>query len=162
MRFLFIDEILEQSSSRVVAIKHVAANDAYLQDHFRTFPVVPGVIMLEALAQTARSLLCGQDPSLSRLVIGRVRAFRYGAFVKPGDSLRLEVDLLREPTDASAADAVWLCRGAAVAMRSAAEEYVAAAGRFALRRIALAPTHRADADPVISRSLHAAARVSSC
>lgn len=135
MRFVFVDSILERSADRIVALKHVAAGEEYLQDHFPTFPVMPGVLMLEALAQSARALASAQGQTPPRLVLSEARAVKYGVFVKPGDTLLLEVDLLRGPDDARSPDALWQCRGKATALKPDGSRDVAAAGRFALRAL---------------------------
>jgi len=88
MRFDLVDRVLERSDERIVTIKQVTAAEEYLQDHFPTYPVLPGVLMLEAMVQAAREL-AGDE----RLVLGEVRALKYGAFVRPGASIRVEVEL---------------------------------------------------------------------
>ena len=92
MRFRLIDEILEHEADRLVAIKNVTLAEEYLADHFPSFPVLPGVLMLEALVQAARALL---GPDHGRMVLGTVGPTKYGTFVKPGESLRVEVSLLK-------------------------------------------------------------------
>ena len=91
MRFLLIDDILEQEERRIVAIKNVSASEEYLADHFPSFPVLPGVFMLEALVQAARKLL---GPDGRRMVLGKVGPTRYGNFVRPGEALVVEVKLV--------------------------------------------------------------------
>ena len=93
MQFTLIDQILECGPERAVAVKNVSASEEYLADHFPSFPVLPGVFMLEAMIQAAREVL-GQQ-GCSRMMLGEVRALRYGTFVRPGESLRVEVDLLK-------------------------------------------------------------------
>lgn len=88
MRFRLVDAVLEQSEDRLVAVKNVTLAEEYLADHFPSFPVLPGVFMLEALVQAARRL-CPEAPP--RYVLGGVRALRYGTFVRPGEALRVEV-----------------------------------------------------------------------
>ena len=84
VRFQLIDDILEQADDRIVAIKQVTGAEEYLADHFPGFPILPGVFMLEAMVQAARHLLDrGEGP---RLVLGQVRALRYGAMVRPGEA----------------------------------------------------------------------------
>ena len=51
MKFNLLDDILEQSSDRIVALKRVDPADDYLADHFPTFPVLPGVLMVETMVQ---------------------------------------------------------------------------------------------------------------
>ena len=82
MKFKLIDQVLVQEPRRVVAIKNVTESEEYLSDHFPTFPVLPGVFMVEAMVQAARVLL---DPTHPRQVLGSVRALRYGSFVRQGN-----------------------------------------------------------------------------
>jgi len=128
MKFTLIDAVIEQSDDRIVAVKRVSAAEEYLADHFPTFPVLPGVLMLEAMAQAARALLAQRDPAHTRLVIGEVRSFKYGSFVRPGESLRVEVSVHKENEegtfDLKAASQVLRCDGS---------EAQAASGRFTLR-----------------------------
>lgn len=87
MRFELIDRVLEQSPDRLVAVKNVTSAEEYLADHFPSFPVLPGVMMLETLVQAARLLLDQPQP----LVLAQVRNVRYGNMVRPGQSLEVEV-----------------------------------------------------------------------
>lgn len=128
MRFTLIDAVLEQTDDRIVAVKRVSAAEEYLADHFPTFPVLPGVLMLEAMAQAGRALLSRRNPANARLVIGEVRSFKYGSFVRPGDSLRVEVAVLKEG-EAGEFD----LKAASQALRCDGAETPAASGRFTLR-----------------------------
>ena len=101
MRFCLIDQILEVTPKRIVAVKNITAGEEYLQDHFPSFPVLPGVLMIETLIQAARNLLAQTDPAGKRFVLGGVRAIKYGNFVKPGDALRVEVEILSRADDGS-------------------------------------------------------------
>ena len=98
MRFCLIDDVLEQEEDRIVAVKNVSASEDYLADHFPSFPVLPGVLMLEALVQAARKLL-GQEGR--RMVLGKVGPTRYGNFVRPGEALYVEVKLAKREEDGS-------------------------------------------------------------
>lgn len=92
MRFELIDRVTEHTDDRLTAVKNVTAAEEYLGDHFPGFPVLPGVMMLEALVQAARKLVearCGGEP----LVISDVRNVKYGNMVRPGQALRVEVTL---------------------------------------------------------------------
>ena len=95
MRFCLIDRIIERDESRAVTVKSVSNAEEYLLDHFPTFPVLPGVLMIEAMVQAARSVLEARAPG-SRFVLGGARAVKYGAFVRPGDALTVEVALIKE------------------------------------------------------------------
>lgn len=97
MHFSLVDRVIEVSPSRIVTLKQVSLAEEYLQDHFPTFPVLPGVMMLECMVQASRRLLIeSKGESKSRHVLGMVRALKYGRFVKPGATLRIEVELVKE------------------------------------------------------------------
>lgn len=137
VHFDLVDRVLELSDDRIVTLKHVSAAEEYLQDHFPTFPVLPGVLMLEAMVQAARRLLAsrGDDP---RAVLGKVRALKYGRFVKPGSSMRIEVTLANTLDDGSF-DLKGEARLLDPTAPAGAEPPVAAAGRFVLRPVRGAP-----------------------
>ena len=92
MPFCLVDKVLEQDQTHAVTLKVVSLAEEYLQDHFATFPALPGVFMLEAMVQAARLVADAKDPS-TRWVLGEVKALKYGSFVRPGDTLRVRVDL---------------------------------------------------------------------
>jgi 3-hydroxyacyl-[acyl-carrier-protein] dehydratase len=98
MHFDLVDAVLERSDRHIVTIKQVSSAEEYLQDHFPSFPVLPGVLMIEAIVQAARRLL---EPRVvgRRLVLGAVRALKYGRFVRPGEALRVEVTVHKELGD---------------------------------------------------------------
>jgi 3-hydroxyacyl-[acyl-carrier-protein] dehydratase len=98
MHFDLVDRVIERSEGRIVTIKHVSSAEEYLQDHFPTFPVLPGVMMLEAMVQAGRRL-CDSPRESVPLVLGKVRALKYGRFVKPGATLRVEIERLKDPGD---------------------------------------------------------------
>ena len=101
MRFTLIDKVLEQDDERIVAIKNVTAAEEYLGDHFPSFPVLPGVMMLETLVQAARTLMRAVDgpPKTGNLVIAEVRNLRYAAMVRPGQALKVDVTLRKRNDD---------------------------------------------------------------
>ena len=96
VKFHLIDKIEALSDERIVAVKYVSLAEEYLADHFPTFPVLPGVMMLEALTQAAAWLLhrrSGFGKSIA--VLKEAKNLRYGHFVAPGNALRVEVDFVK-------------------------------------------------------------------
>ncbi len=126
MRFELVDRVLERSPERIVTIKNVTAAEEYLADHFPSFPVLPGVMMLEAMVQAARRLAQAAPEPLP-LVLGRVRALKYGRFVRPGETIRVEVELLKR--EAGSVE----FRGQVLVPVPGEAGAVAASGRFTLR-----------------------------
>lgn len=135
MRFDLVDAVLEISEDRIVTVKQVTAAEEYLGDHFPGFPVLPGVLMIEAMVQAARRVLEHRGVQ-GRVVLGSVRGLKYGGMVRPGDALRVEVSLAGE------ADGVFEFKGSGTVVRpvGAAPEEAgrnAVAGRFSLRPLRL-------------------------
>src|SRR6476661_6736480 len=96
MKFNLLDKIEEISDTRVVAVKHVSLAEEYLADHFPTFPVLPGVMMLEALTQAAAWLMHRRTNfAKSFAVLKEARNVKYGRFVAPGEALRVEVEFFK-------------------------------------------------------------------
>ena len=94
---LLVDRIVELEPERIVGIKNVTANEPFFSGHFPDFPVMPGVLILEAMAQTAGVLVLKSIPDReSKLVL--LVSVEYAKFrrpVMPGDQLRLEMTLLK-------------------------------------------------------------------
>jgi 3-hydroxyacyl-[acyl-carrier-protein] dehydratase len=102
VRFNLIDKVQLLTDDKIVAVKHVSLAEEYLADHFPTFPVLPGVMMLEALTQAAGWLLHHRTKFAKTVaVLKEARNVKYGQFVAPGDALRVEVELIKT-TDAGA------------------------------------------------------------
>lgn len=105
MKFYLVDRIdsLEPgkrpdgtSGGRIVASKALSLAEEYLADHFPGFPVLPGVLMVEALVQSAAWLVrVEQDFARSVIVLGAARNVRYANFVQPGKILRCEVEAMQ-------------------------------------------------------------------
>jgi 3-hydroxyacyl-[acyl-carrier-protein] dehydratase len=98
--FLLIDKVLEvQRGKSLVALKNVTVNEPFFTGHFPEHPVMPGVLILESLAQASGVIILQADPSLSSrdylfLFVG-VDNVRFKRMVIPGDQLHLNVELLR-------------------------------------------------------------------
>lgn len=121
VKFNLIDRIEHLSGDRVVAVKYVSLAEEYLADHFPTFPVLPGVMMLEAITQAGTWLLHHRSNfARSMAVLKEARNVKYGTFVAPGQVLRVELDLAREmPTGATFRAAGYV--GDAVAVQARVE-----------------------------------------
>jgi 3-hydroxyacyl-[acyl-carrier-protein] dehydratase len=98
MRFNLVDRILDVSGNRVIrAVKNLTLGEEYLADHFPTFPVMPGVLMLESLVETAAWLLRIRDDfQHSVIVLREARGVKYGTFMEPGRQLALSAELTEE------------------------------------------------------------------
>lgn len=101
MHFNLVDRILEQSASHIVTLKHVSSAEEYLQDHFPSFPVLPGVMMLEAMTQASRRLIDPDNSADLPWVLTQVKALKYGAFVRPGASIRVTMTKHKDNDDGS-------------------------------------------------------------
>jgi 3-hydroxyacyl-[acyl-carrier-protein] dehydratase len=130
MHFCLVDNVLEASPTRIVTLKHVSSAEEYLQDHFPTFPVLPGVLMLECLVQAARRMAREQLGVRERLVLGQVRALKYGTFVPPGATLRSEVEVVKRLDDGTIE-----CKGQGVRIEHGQPDTVAVSGRLSLRPV---------------------------
>ncbi len=96
MRFVLIDRITElQSGHSLVGIKNLSLAEEYLADHFPGFPVMPGVLMLEALTQAGAWLIREkEDFAHSIVILKKAKTIKYGSFVEPGRQLKLHVELI--------------------------------------------------------------------
>tara|TARA_R110000737_G_scaffold2923_8_gene8800 strand:- start:61299 stop:61724 length:426 start_codon:yes stop_codon:yes gene_type:complete len=101
MHFSLIDRVLDRTDTSLIAIKHVSSAEEYLQDHFPGFPVLPGVMMLEAMTQAARSLIDEHNAADQPWVLCQAKALKYGAFVRPGATIRITVNLHAHNDDGS-------------------------------------------------------------
>ncbi len=97
MRFRMIDRIVElQPGVRITAEKRLSPDEDYLQDHFPQFPVMPGVLMLEAMFQTSMWLVRRSDDFAQAVVLLKeARNIKYADFVEPGEILRLTAEYVK-------------------------------------------------------------------
>ncbi|MDR1028068.1 MAG: 3-hydroxyacyl-ACP dehydratase FabZ [Clostridiales Family XIII bacterium] len=93
--FLLIDEVIElEPGKRVVALKRVDAGEYYFRGHFPDEKVMPGVLIVEALAQTGAVGLLSMPEHRGKIAyFGGIKEAKFRSKVVPGDTLRLEVDL---------------------------------------------------------------------
>jgi len=95
--FLLIDRVIEmERKKRIVAIKNVTANEPQFTGHFPDYPIMPAVLMVEAIAQAGGALLLTEIPDRDHklMVFAAIEAAKFRKPVVPGDQLRLEVDVL--------------------------------------------------------------------
>lgn len=93
--FLLVDKIVElEIGKRAVGIKNVTINEYFFQGHFPQYPVMPGVLIVEALAQTGGIAVGSMEEYKGRIAFfAGIDNVRFKRQVKPGDTLRLEVEL---------------------------------------------------------------------
>lgn len=125
-----------------MTVKLVTAAEEYLQDHFPGFPVLPGVMMLESMVQAARLVADPDGSAPAPMVLGHVRAVKYGNFVRPGESLRVAVEAIKRHEDGSI-DFKGQCR--VIRDGDGSDEFrpIACTGRFTLRPARLGPDRTA-------------------
>jgi 3-hydroxyacyl-[acyl-carrier-protein] dehydratase len=98
MRFSLIDKIETLvPNERIVAIKSLSMAEDYLRDHFPNFPVMPGVLILEAVTQASAWLIrVSQNFANSLILLKEAKSVRYGKFVQPGQTLRIESNITKQ------------------------------------------------------------------
>lgn len=95
--FLLVDRILEiEPGKRIVGLKNVTVNEPFFQGHFPGYPIMPGVLIIEAMAQTGGVLVLRDIPNRgSKLVLfAGIESARFRRPVLPGDQLRFELDVI--------------------------------------------------------------------
>jgi beta-hydroxyacyl-ACP dehydratase FabZ len=95
--FLLVDRILEKSEKRVVGLKNVTINEPFFQGHFPGHPVMPGVLIIEAMAQVGGMLLMGAVPNPENKIVyfTSLDNVKWRRPVRPGDQIRFELELLQ-------------------------------------------------------------------
>lgn len=95
MRFSQLDRIISLEKGKTIrAVKCLALSEEYLQDHFPRFPVMPGVLMLEAMFQASGWLVrASNDFAHSSVVLRQSKSMKFQGFVQPGDSLEVVAEI---------------------------------------------------------------------
>jgi 3-hydroxyacyl-[acyl-carrier-protein] dehydratase len=142
MRFCLLDRILElEPGVRVTAVKRLRPDEDYLKDHFPRFPVMPGVLMLEAMYQASAWLVRQSEGfAHSVVVLKEARNIKYADFVTPGKELVVTAEILKQDHSLTTIKAQGLIDG-----------NLAVNGRLILERFNLADRHpeRQSTDPYL-------------
>jgi beta-hydroxyacyl-ACP dehydratase FabZ len=95
--FLLVDRIVELEAERVVGIKNVTNDEPFFQGHFPDFPVMPGVLIVEAMAQAAGVLVLKSIPDRDKklVLLVAIENAKFRKPVVPGDQLRLEMTVVK-------------------------------------------------------------------
>lgn len=95
--FLLVDKITElELGKRAVGLKNVTINEPFFQGHFPGYPVMPGVLIVEALAQVGAVAMLSMEDNQGKIgLFAGIDGFRFKDQVKPGDTLLLEVEMTR-------------------------------------------------------------------
>ena len=94
--FLLVDRILElEVGKKAVGIKNVSVNEPFFQGHFPEYPIMPGVLIVEAMAQVGAVAMMSMEENKGKLgVFAGIDKVRFKKEVRPGDTLRMEVEML--------------------------------------------------------------------
>ncbi len=95
--FLLVDRVVEfERAKRLVAIKNVTINEPFFQGHFPGYPIMPGVLVVEAMAQAGGIILMHElpDRATKLVVFTGIERAKFRRPITPGDQLRIEVDVL--------------------------------------------------------------------
>ncbi len=94
MRFILVDEILEMTPGKTIrATKTMDAGEDVFPDHFPGFPVVPGVLLAEMMAQAAGKCLDAEDPRRGKAMLARIRGASFRRWVLPGQKATIAADI---------------------------------------------------------------------
>ena len=148
MRFTLIDRIIElQPGVKITAIKSLSMAEEYLADHFPGFPVMPGVLMLEAMTQASAWLVrASEDFAHSMVVLRQAGNVKYGHFVEPGHTLCVTAEILSQTEELTKLKAQGIVDG-----------QTSVSGRLVLERYNLADTRpgRAHVDETVRQQMRA-------
>ncbi|MFH1624333.1 MAG: 3-hydroxyacyl-ACP dehydratase FabZ [Pseudomonadota bacterium] len=98
--FLLVDRILEmERGKRIVGVKNVTFNEPFFQGHFPDYPIMPGVLLIEAMAQTGGVLALSYEPEMVKdkhFYFSSIDKVKFRKPVLPGDQVRFEVEVMKQ------------------------------------------------------------------
>lgn len=94
--FLLVDKILDlEVGKKAIGIKNVSANEPFFQGHFPKYPIMPGVLIVEAMAQVGAIAMMSMEENKGKLgVFAGIDKVRFKKEVRPGDTLKMEVEMV--------------------------------------------------------------------
>jgi beta-hydroxyacyl-ACP dehydratase FabZ len=115
--FLLVDRIEELEAERVVGIKNVTVNEPFFAGHFPDYPVMPGVLIIEAMAQVAGVMVLSGIPDRKNklVLLAGVDGAKFRKPVRPGDQLRMAMKILRSKASIAKVSGIATVEGTVVA-----------------------------------------------
>src|SRR4051794_1472005 len=131
MRFILIDDILTMEPGKQIrATRHISPDEDYFRDHFPGFPVVPGVLLTEMMAQAAGKCLYAEDQSRGKPMLARITNASFRDWVRPGETVTLVAEIRSSRPRFATADSFVEIEGRKVASAELFFSFVSA-GQFA-------------------------------
>ncbi len=94
--FLLVDKILKQEESKIIGVKNVTINEPFFQGHFPGHPVMPGVLIIEAMAQVGGVLMFSKEENKGKIpLFAGIDKARFKKIVHPGDQLKIKVEIIK-------------------------------------------------------------------